>query len=576
MTHPLAPRADGNLARETVPVKEDLASGLGLRSAKAAWRFSTQPHAICHRTWESGLPDARGRDTLRPLHSPRSIFFTAVLMMTAALAAIGVSSALAANEIAYDCKLDICLLDPANPAAVTNLTDNGETSIDEKPIWSPDGKKVAFISNFGVGGSTKNLFVMEPEAPEQGFNLAVQVTHFASGVPMEEPVWSPDGTRLAFVYGNQEANDKVEVANSNGTTATPLVVAEHGVHPTWAPDSGKIAYSFEGHVYVQEAGGAGFPPPLTGAEGGEPAWSPDGSRIAFGKKVGFSGFDLGIVPAAGGTPVTLTSGANFIFASWSPSGSQIAYEGSGEQLRVVNADGSGDHPLPKALDVNPDGPAPSWSPDGTRIVFQGFYYGSEPDTNGVYMENTDGSGAPIPLVLGEKYFTSPSWKPNPALAPQQFIPAGGATSPLPPTQKPKTVWITKRIPWTPGPDLTLIVLSVGCGGPVCNAGGQGTSRGSVAAGIRPRPGLAATSAKAKPKKPKQIVVGNIVKTKIRRGQTRPIKMKLTAAGVKLLKQLGKLTIDIELTIASPGQPTVVEHHKVNVFVQKAKAKKKHG
>ena len=108
---------------------------------------------------------------------------------------------------------------------------------------------------------------MEPEAPEQGFNLAVQVTHFTSGVPIEEPVWSPDGTRLAFVYGNQESNDKVEVANSNGTTATPLVVAEHGVHPTWAPESGKIAYSYEGHIYVEEADGAGFPPPLTGAEG---------------------------------------------------------------------------------------------------------------------------------------------------------------------------------------------------------------------------------------------------------------------------------------------------------------------
>jgi Tol biopolymer transport system component len=400
------------------------------------------------------------------------------LLAVASLMVAGTSAAAAANEIAFDCKLDICLLDPANPAAVTNLTDNGETSIDEKPIWSPDGKKVAFISNFGVGGSTKNLFVMEPEAPEQGFNIAVQVTHFTSGVPIEEPVWSPDGTRLAFVYGNQEANDKVEVANSNGTTATPLVVAEHGVHPTWAPESGKIAYSYEGHIYVEEADGAGFPPPLVGAEGNEPVWSPDGSRIAFAEKVGFASANLGIVPAAGGTPVTLTSGAQFIYPSWSPSGSQVVYKGSGEQLRVVDADGSGDHPLPGIQNVSPDGPtAPSWSPDGARIVFQGFYYGSEPNTNGVYMQNADGSGAVIPLVQGEKYFTAPAWKPNPASAPQVFTPAGAsssASSPLPVTMpKPKTVWITKRIFVTKGPDLTVIIGSYGCGGLSCGVSTEG-------------------------------------------------------------------------------------------------------
>ena len=492
-------------------------------------------------------------------------------LLALAFSALLAAPALAANEIAYDCKpLDICLLDPANPTAVTNLTDNGETSIDEKPIWSPDGKKVAFISNFGVGGSTRNLFVMEPEAPEQGFNIAVQVTHFTSGVPIEEPVWSPDGTRLAFVYGSQESNDKIEVANSNGTTAIPLVIAEHGVHPTWAPDSGKIAYAFEGRIYVQEAGGAGFPPPLTGAEGNEPAWSPDGSRIAFGKKDGFSGVDLGILPAGGGTPVTLTSGANFIFASWSPSGSQIAYDGSGEQLRVVNADGSGDHPLPKLLNVSPDGPAPSWSPDGTRIVFQGFYYGSEPNTNGVYMQNVDGSGAAIPLVLGEKYFTSPAWRPNPASAPQVITPAGGSTSPLPVTQpKPTTVWITKRIFVTKGPDYTVIIGSYGCGGPSCGVSTEGKAKGAAPAGRtfrleRPTP------FKAKGKsKPRSVVVAK-GKTTIPGGQSGPVKMTLTKAGAKLLEARGSLKIAVLVTVTIPGQKKIVEHRQVTVVLRQSK------
>ena len=417
----------------------------------------------------------------------------AVIVVAAiAVACWSAGAALAAtNEVAFDCKpLDICLLDPANPVAVTNLTDNGETSIDEKPVWSPDGRKVAFISNFGVGGSTRNLFVMEPEAPDQGFNLAVQVTHFASGVPIEEPVWSPDGTRLAFVLGNSETNDKIEVANSNGTTATPLVVTEHGVHPSWAPDSGKVTFSYLEQVYTTVADGSSFPTPVAGAIGNEPTWSPDGSRIAFGEHATFATVNLGIISPGGGTPITLTSGAQFIFASWSPSGSQIVYHvsGGGEDThwRVANADGSGDHALPEIMDLNPNGPAPSWSPSGAQIVFQGFFFGGAPTTNEVYLQNTDGSGSVTALTGDEGFATYPSWRPSPSAAPPQFTPAGGATSPLPVTQpKPTTVWITKRIFVTKGPDYTVIIGSYGCGGPSCGVSTTGKSKGAAPAGPLP-------------------------------------------------------------------------------------------
>jgi Tol biopolymer transport system component len=499
----------------------------------------------------------------------------AVLAVLAACWLVGASAAEAANEIAYDCKEDICLLDPDNPSVVTNLTDNGSTSIDEKPIWSPDGKKIAFISNFGLGGSTKNLFVMEPEAPDQGFNLAVQLTHYTNGEQIEEPVWSPDGTRVAFVVGNQEQNDKVAVVNSDGTTATPLVLAEHGVYPTWAPDGGKIAYSFEGHVYVEEANGAGFPPPLPGAEGNEPVWSPDGSRIAFGEKVGFSTANLGIVPAGGGTPTTLTSGAQFIFASWSPSGSQLVYHvsggGSDTHWRVVNADGSGDHALPESPDVNPDGPAPSWSPSGARIVFQGFYFGSAPNTNQVYMQNTDGSGQVIALTGDEGFATYPSWRPSPSAAPQVFAPAGGAPGPLPKTNPtPKTVWITKRIFWTKGPDLTVIIGSYGCGGPSCGVATEGKAKAAQAAGLT----FSLDRGSARPKhRPTEVVVGK-GKTTIPGGQSGPVKMRLTKAGVKLLEKKGSLKVAVAVTVTIPGRKKTVEHRQVSLAVKQPKKSKK--
>lgn len=56
------------------------------------------------------------------------------LAVLAAVLLFAAAPAFAANEIAYQCDTDICLLDPANPGAVTNLSDNGSTSYDEKPI----------------------------------------------------------------------------------------------------------------------------------------------------------------------------------------------------------------------------------------------------------------------------------------------------------------------------------------------------------------------------------------------------------------------------------------------------------
>lgn len=164
--------------------------------------------------------------------------FAVVLLSTA-------TPAFAANEIAYQCDTDVCLLDPANPGAVTNLTDNGSTSYDEKPIWSPDGKKVAFVSDFTKSAhGERNVFVMEPGAAEQAVNLATQITPYTSGAKrIEDLAWSPDGSRIAYTRGTNSGDDSVWVVNADGTTTFPLEIGGSGAkrHPTWSPDSSKIA-----------------------------------------------------------------------------------------------------------------------------------------------------------------------------------------------------------------------------------------------------------------------------------------------------------------------------------------------
>src|SRR3954454_11810947 len=138
----------------------------------------------------------------------------------AVVLALTTTPAFGANEIAYQCDTDVCLLDPANPGAVTNLTDNGSVSYDEKPIWSPDGKKVAFVSDFVKSAhGERNVFVMEPGAADQGVNLATQITPYTSGAKaIADLAWSPDGSRIAYTRGNNSGDDSVWVVNADGTT----------------------------------------------------------------------------------------------------------------------------------------------------------------------------------------------------------------------------------------------------------------------------------------------------------------------------------------------------------------------
>jgi len=202
---------------------------------------------------------------------------------------VGASAASAApKEVAFGCNLDICLLDPANPSNVFNLTDNGATSYDEDPDWSPDGKRLAFVARFATTfPQVVNIYTMEPEAPGQTFNGAVQITHFTDYLSTDEIAWSPDGSKLAFVRGNQSTgNNPLYVVNADGSSAqaTKIPTVGGAEHPTFSADSGKIAFSYNKQVYTVNSDISSPATALPGAAGEEPAWSPDGSRIAYGRE----------------------------------------------------------------------------------------------------------------------------------------------------------------------------------------------------------------------------------------------------------------------------------------------------
>jgi hypothetical protein len=230
----------------------------------------------------------------------------------------------------------------------------------------------------------------------------------------------------------------------------------------------------------------------------------------------------------------------------------------------MNADGSGDHSLPSPGEG--DAREASWSPDGTRIVYE---FTPFPNTGAsiLYLVNADGSGSAQPLTSDGKSF-DPAWRVVTAAPPGQ-PPAPGQHEQLPPphpgAKKPKVVWITKRI--YVGPAQPFHMMIVACGASSCGANSHATASASRAAGLSFRPALAKPGRKAK-----QILIGK-GKLHLREGQKKPLSLHLNKAGWALLEKQGKLTIHATVTIKSTGAPTVTAKHTLHLVLKKKPTKR---
>jgi dipeptidyl aminopeptidase/acylaminoacyl peptidase len=225
------------------------------------------------------------------------------------------------------------------------------------PQWSPDGKRLAFVSD---RDGKRQLYIITPTGGE-----SLQLTSVETGVNGFN--WSPDSRRIAFTAVEPESKAKkerkekygdYEVVKSDYTLthlwmievatevkekkAEPVRLTEGGNFTVtgfnWSPDSERIAFSaakdpdFDSShttdLYVMKIGDKSFKKIVdTKGPDGNPVWSPDGKQIAYETANGreffyFQNSFIAVVPSEGGTPQILSESFDELprILAWSPDG----------------------------------------------------------------------------------------------------------------------------------------------------------------------------------------------------------------------------------------------------------------
>jgi len=291
------------------------------------------------------------------------------------------------------------------------LTQSGK---DSSPVWSPDGKTIAFLSARS-GESQVYLLSMEGGEPQK-------FTKLSTGADIVK--WSPDGKTILFtssVYPDckdDDCNSKRDAEKEKSKVKAH--VAEHLLYRHWSHwNDGKRS-----HLFVVPADGSAVPRDLTaGAEYDVPpderggpadiAFSPDGKEICFTavtdkmEAISTNG-DLFVVPLAGGEPKRITTQPGFDGNPvYSPDGKYLAYhaqltaEYESDRWRVMLYDRQSGRieNLSEGFDRSANDLA--WAPDSKTI-----YFTAEDETlQPVYVMAARAGAAPK-KIIGEGFNTA--------------------------------------------------------------------------------------------------------------------------------------------------------------------------
>jgi len=218
--------------------------------------------------------------------------------------------------------------DGFNIHRLTRTQDYDECS----PLWSPDGKHIAFSSKTGDKSAIEVMSA-------NGRKRRKLTDHAAKDT---DPSWSPDGSKITF-SSNRDGSAEILVMNADGSDVRKLT--DHRTDdycPRWQPDGHKILFLrklpvkklsfYVERIYsISPDGGVAFDvTDKLPCDGEMPSWSKDGNMMAFRGSLNVPN-DQGVI---------YTSNNNGCASK------QVTFRGEDEY---------DDHP--------------TWSPDGSKIAF---------------------------------------------------------------------------------------------------------------------------------------------------------------------------------------------------------------
>jgi Tol biopolymer transport system component/DNA-binding winged helix-turn-helix (wHTH) protein len=257
------------------------------------------------------------------------------------------------------------------------LTNPGPSQSDDMPVFSPDGRSLAFVRN------TKdilNIYVMDA-AGGQPRPLTQERWQFLLGL-----AWTADGREIIYASNRGGTTSLWRIPASGGTPEAMPVGAVSVFDPEISRQGGRLTYvSWLHDENIWKIGipdSAGHPPApekwISSTELDQgPQYSPDGSKIAFqSTRTGF--YEIWVCNRDGSNPVQLTKFDGPLTGTprWSPDGRHIVFDSrpyDSADIFVIKPEGG----APRRLTSDPSNEVvPSWSRDGKWIYFASDRTGS--------------------------------------------------------------------------------------------------------------------------------------------------------------------------------------------------------